>query len=48
MKHDTDSLAAFKVDKYDREYEGWKREPLNKKYDNTHFFIALYHGSKFG
>jgi len=28
IKNDTETLANFKVNKYDREYQIWKREPL--------------------
>ena len=38
MKHDTGSLAAFKVDKYDREYQVWKREPLSIEMLNKTMF----------
>ena len=29
MKNDSDRLSVFKVNKYDREYQIWKREPLS-------------------
>src|SRR5690606_17616913 len=29
IKNDTETLANFKVNKYDREYQIWKREPLS-------------------
>ncbi len=29
IKDNSDMLAGFKVNKYDREYQIWKREPLN-------------------
>jgi len=29
IKNDTEALASFKVNKYDREYQIWKREPLS-------------------
>jgi hypothetical protein len=29
MKSGTEALANFKVNKYDREYQIWKREPLS-------------------
>ena len=29
IKNDTEALANFKVNKYDREYQIWKREPLS-------------------
>ncbi len=29
FKNDTETLAHFKVNKYDREYQIWKREPLS-------------------
>ena len=29
MKNDTEALSTFKVNKYDREYQIWKREPLS-------------------
>jgi putative transposase len=28
MKNDNDLLASLKVNKYDREFQIWKREPL--------------------
>jgi REP element-mobilizing transposase RayT len=27
IKHDKDSLVAFKLNKYDRDYQFWKGEP---------------------
>ena len=29
IKNDIEALNAFKVNKYDREYQIWKREPLS-------------------
>ena len=29
MKNNLDCLSGFKVNKYDREYQIWKREPLS-------------------
>ena len=29
LKNDSDRLPGFKVNKYDREYQIWKREPLS-------------------
>ncbi len=29
LKNDLDKLSAFKLNKYDREYQVWKREPLS-------------------
>ncbi len=29
IKNDVETLSAFKVNKYDREYQIWKREPLS-------------------
>jgi len=31
IKNDEDTLAEFKVSKYDREYQLWKREPLSSE-----------------
>jgi putative transposase len=39
MKDDTDGLAAFKMNKYDREYQIWKREPLSIELLNKTMFL---------
>jgi putative transposase len=38
MKNDLDKLSAFKVNKYDREYQIWKREPLSVELLNESMF----------
>jgi putative transposase len=39
IKNDKDSLAAFKVNKYDRHYQIWKREPLSIELLTKSMFI---------
>jgi hypothetical protein len=39
MKNDIDLLASLKVNKYDREYQIWKREPLSIELLNKTMFI---------
>lgn len=38
MKNDLDRLSNFKVNKYDREYQLWKREPLSIELLNESMF----------
>ena len=38
MKNDLDKLSAFKVNKYDRQYQIWKREPLSVELLNQSMF----------
>jgi putative transposase len=38
MKNDLDKLSAFKVNKYDRKYQIWKREPLGIEQLNESMF----------
>ena len=39
MKNDIEFLASLKVNKYDREYQIWKREPLSIELSNETIFI---------
>jgi hypothetical protein len=39
MKDDISLLASLKVNKYDREYQIWKREPLSIELLNETMFI---------
>lgn len=38
MNNDSDDLSKFKVNKYDREYQIWKREPLSVELLNEPMF----------
>lgn len=38
IKNDSNKLALFKVNKYDREYQIWKREPLSIELLNKSMF----------
>ncbi len=39
LEDDKDFHALFKVSKYDRDYEVWKREPLSIELLNKNMFI---------
>ncbi len=39
IKNNSDTLAGFKVNKYDREYQIWKREPLSIELITESMFI---------
>lgn len=38
IKNNVEGLSAFKVDKYDREYQTWKREPLSVELISENLF----------
>ncbi len=41
IKNNPDMLAGFKVNKYDREYQTWKREPLSLELITSVFIQKL-------